>query len=149
MAITSNRAACLALAGAALMLGNTHAFSQKAPDHSNEVRIEASRPVVKQIGRSLTTGAPIDIVQLTRHVSYADLDLATHAGASELEARIKSTAREACRQLEQLYPIGTSEGPGTEGLNCVKDAIDGAMPQAKTAIAAAEKRASSAPSASG
>lgn len=138
MVVNSIRAVPFALASAALVLSSTPAFSQHTSSDTSEVRIEAARSV-ERIGRSSTTGAPIEIVQLTRRVNYSDLDLATQAGAHELEKRIKETSREACGQLDKLYPVGTSEGPGTKGLNCVQDAIDGAMLQARTAIAAAER----------
>jgi UrcA family protein len=118
-------------------LATTGASAIAQQTETSEVKIEAVRSV-QRVGTS-TTGAPIEIVQLTRKVSYADLDLATHRGALELERRINDTAKAACKQLDALYPVSTSEGPGTAGKSCVKDAVDGAMIQARASIAAAEK----------
>ena len=51
------------------------------------------------------TGIPIEQIELTPHVGYGDLKLATAAGASELEKRVKDTAAEARKQLATLYPV--------------------------------------------
>jgi len=102
-----------------------------------QVTIQASHNVTRKIvGRSYT-GIPIELVQLTRHVGYGDLDLAMTSGATELDNRIKATAREACKQLDTLYPLDFSD---TSDRQCVRDAVDGAMAQAKQAITAAEQR---------
>jgi len=135
------RAVQLVLAGAGFAMANAVATAQEKSETA-EVKIEAARPV-ERIGRT-SSGAPIEIVQLTRRVSYADLDLATHEGAKELENRVNETAKAACKQLDTLYPLGTSQGPGTRGLHCVKDAVAGAMPQLRAAVTAAEKRVRSA-----
>jgi len=111
------------------------AIAQQA--QTPEVKIEAGRSV-QRVGTS-TIGAPIELVQLTRRVSYADLDLTTHRGKLDLERRINDTAKAACQQLDTLYPVGTTEGPGEQGRSCVKDAVHGAMVQAQASIAAAEK----------
>lgn len=142
MIINFSRTLPIVLASAGLAFSSALAVADQKASDMSEVRIEAARHVTaKRIGQSATTGAPIEIVQLTRRVNYSDLDLATHVGALELENRIKATAREACRQLDMLYPYGTEEGMGTQGLHCVDDATGGAMLQARTAIAAAEQRA--------
>ena len=120
---------------AALAMTGASAIAQQT--ETSEVKIEAAR-TVQRIGTS-TVGAPIELVQLTRRVSYADLDLATHRGALELERRINGAAKAACHQLDTLYPAGTSEGPGTAGKSCVKDAVDSAMVRAQASIAAVEK----------
>src|SRR5579864_5180539 len=105
---TSVRALCsmeVVLAAVALAMPGASTIAQQAANP--EVKIEAARSV-ERVGTS-ATGAPIEIVQLTRHVSYADLDLTTHRGALELERRINDTARAACKQLDTLYPTGTLE----------------------------------------
>ena len=135
---TSVAAPCsiqVVLTAVALAMTGTSAIAQQT--ETSEVKIEASRSV-QRIGTS-TIGAPIEIVQLTRRVNYADLDLATHRGALDLERRINDTAKAACKQLDTLYPLGTTEGPGKEGKSCVKAAVDSAMVQAQASIAAAEK----------
>ncbi len=102
-----------------------------------QVTVQASHQHVtkKIVGRSYS-GIPIELVQLTRHVGYGDLDLAATAGAAELKKRIEATAHEACKQLDNLYPLEFSD---TSDRQCIRDAVDGAMKQANQAIAAAEK----------
>ena len=129
-AVTSCPMQAVMTAVALAMTGGS-AIAQQA--QAPEVKIEAARSV-QRVGTS-TTGAPIELVQLTRRVSYADLDLTTHRGKLDLERRINDTAKAACQQLDTLYPVGTTE----QGMTCVKNAADGAMVQAQASIAAAEK----------
>jgi UrcA family protein len=75
------------------------------------------------------------VVSITRHVSFADLDLVTYSGTQELKARINETADSICAKLGRMY------GPmGFDRPQCMRDAVRGAMAQARAAIAAAEKR---------
>jgi UrcA family protein len=93
-----------------------------------QITIEASHQVhKKQVGMSYT-GIPIEEVTLHRHVAYQDLKLNTSAGAAELDERIEATAQEACNQLKTLYPLDMAE---TDNRQCVRDAVQGAMQQAK------------------
>lgn len=124
------RAMQVTLVAAGVVVASGPVLAQQTP----QVIIQAER-TTKVVGRSYT-GAPIELVTLTRRVSYADLDLNTHAGATELEKRVNETAKDACKQLDTLYPLSESGGP-----SCVKKATGDAMVQAHVAIAAAEKRA--------
>jgi len=117
------------------------AEEQSAPmedQTASQVTIQAGRGVVtkKQVGTTYT-GIPIELVQLSRRVGYSDLDLSTTAGVDELRNRIQNTAKEACHQLDVLYPLGAPDrDSGTA--QCVQEAIDGATPQARAAVAAAQ-----------
>jgi UrcA family protein len=83
-----------------------------------------------------TTDKDGRLYALVYKVSYADLNLATHSGAVELEKRIKDSAAQACAQLKTLYPITDDTDPP-----CVSAATKNGMAQANKAIAAAEKGA--------
>ena len=113
-------------------------------DELQEVTITATREVERTVGRT-PTGRQVDVIRMTRTVSYADLDLATRAGAAELEKRIDDAAKKDCKDLFTLYPGGSSGGIGNLGTEgpCVKNAVDAAMVQAKAAMAAADKAAAS------
>jgi len=124
----------LAATGAA----STVAVAQQ-PEQLPQVTIEATRSV-KTEGRS-ASGIPIEVVQLSRKVGYADLDLSSHAGATEFEKRINDTAKAACKQLDTLYPI-TASADATSA--CIKGAVEGAMTKAHALIAAADKKGGSA-----
>ena len=104
-----------------------------AQQNEGEVTIEAERPA-KVVGRSYT-GTPIEVATVTRKVRYADLDLTTHVGATELEKRVNETAKSLCKQLDKLYPNTASEGP-----DCVRKASKDAMVQANAAIETAAQR---------
>jgi UrcA family protein len=69
-------------------------------------------------------------LSLTRPVSYSDLDLNTRAGASELRARVRDTAREICSQLNDAYPV--REQPGEP--KCFETAYKSGMTHAEEAI---------------
>jgi UrcA family protein len=88
--------------------------------------------VVVEAERALKAPSPSSVatvreVSLQGWVKYADLDLATEAGASELEKRIQQTAKALCKELDDEYPL-------IEGGDCVKNAVDAAMVDARKAI---------------
>ena len=97
-----------------------------------EITITGER-ASRVVGRSSTTGAPIEELTLSRKVSYADLDLSSSVGASELEKRINDTAKALCERLDVLST--SSSAPG-----CVKHAAEPALAEAHAAIVAAQQR---------
>ena len=104
---------------------------------SDQVTITASGVVKhKQVGVSYT-GMPIEQLDLTRRVSYRDLNLRTAAGQEKLKHRIDYTAHEACKQLTALYPFALWR---TSQADCVHTAINSAMAQLPTAVATAERQ---------
>lgn len=90
--------------------------------------------------RSTRAGFARESVQLSQNVSYADLDLATAQGADELHHRIHQTATRVCDRLGMLYPEGSFAMEWQARRLCVQGAVDGAMTQAKIAIASAERQ---------
>ncbi len=117
-----------AMTGALLVGGLS--LAQQIP----EVIVEA--PHVEKTTQTGPMGRPMTALSIVYKVSYADLNIATHSGAVELEKRIRDTATKACAQLAKLYPE-TSEGPTP----CVEGAIKNGMAQLNKAVAAAEKAA--------
>ena len=97
-----------------------------------EVIVEA--PHVEKTTQTGPMGRKIPAMSISYRVNYADLNLATHSGAVELEKRIKESATKACDQLRKLYPETIEGNPP-----CVDGAVKAAMAQASKAIAAAEK----------
>ena len=120
------RAGLATLVLAAGALGSSTAL---AAEPEVAVTVEAARANV--VGR---TGAGVPVVQyeLRYRVSYADLDLATGAGADTLKKRVQDAARSACADLDKLYPLTEPDR------SCARKAEDGAMSQVSTAIAAAQ-----------
>ncbi|MEZ5500500.1 MAG: UrcA family protein [Steroidobacteraceae bacterium] len=102
---------------------------------STTIVIQGSRETRKVIGRS-DIGAPIVQVDLSHTVSYADLNLASASGAETLRQRVDSTAHLLCRDLDQLYPLESSDPM------CAKHAVHMAKSQVDAAIAAASARRS-------
>ncbi|HYM35153.1 MAG TPA: UrcA family protein [Steroidobacteraceae bacterium] len=115
----------LALAGGAVV----------AAENVTNITIEAQRSQV--VGRS-ALGAPIELVTISRHVNYADLDLVTPAGAAALEKRVGNTATELCKKLDRIYPYTAKGTESTQ--SCIKKASDDAMAQVRAAIASVAAR---------
>lgn len=101
------------------------------PQPEAQVTIRAERPSEKVVGRT-SSGVPIKEYQLTYHVTFADLDVATNVGANALKARVRKAAYSLCGDLDKLYP--TTEPDNT----CVKKAEDDAMSQVNRVITTAQ-----------
>ena len=121
-----------ALLVASLCLGATTALA----DNLKTITIGAGVLTKTVVDHSVSTGAPIEEVVITHRVSYADLDLRTQAGAAELQRRVHETARTACKQLDDLYPLERKQAR-----DCTQTAITAASLQVKNAIAGVRRQA--------
>jgi UrcA family protein len=74
---------------------------------------------------------------LSEAVSYADLDLRYRADQQVLRQRIRDTARSICRRLG----ADDAQRPSPSIPTCESEAVNGAMPQFRTALARAPNRA--------
>jgi len=63
------------------------------------VTVKASRIISEKSVGKTSIGIPIVDISLSYGVSAKDLDLASHAGAMELEKRVNDAALEACKEL--------------------------------------------------
>ncbi len=117
---------------AALLLGLCLSTSALADNRLPSITVEAvvSKAVV---GRS-PIGAPVEQATLTRRVSYADLDLTAYAGATTLKRRVREAAGEACRKLDNVYPL-----EDRQARTCVENAVANASRQVNRAIANAQQ----------
>ena len=96
------------------------------------VNVEASRIVKERIGTTADNLTPINSVSLSYKVSYADLDLATSAGAKALEERVKAASLDACKEITRLYPNASPDDTA-----CAKKAAKEAMVKVSELVAAA------------
>ena len=115
----------ITIAAMSCLAASSAAWTEETP----EVIVEAPH-----VETTAVKGVPA--LSIVYKVSYADLNIGTHTGASELEKRVKDSATQACAQLKKLYPSSVDTNPP-----CVQTAIKNAMAQANRAIAAAEKSA--------
>jgi len=83
---------------------------------------------------------PVEALQLSRSVRFADLDLTTRAGATALQNRILDTATTICNKLMDVNPPGSAHQALQEKTTCVNDAVDGAMTKARQVISSARAR---------
>ncbi len=124
--------ALLALAATGLFIKTDPAIAQQVAEAMEEIVVEA--PIVRrQVGRS-AAGAKIEVIELRRRLSYADLDLSKDADVTELKTRIETTAKESCEQLSEMFPLSPSDRG--EIHHCTNKAVNGAEEQVQAAIAA-------------
>lgn len=102
-------------------------------------RMGRAAVTTETVGRSSSTGAPLERLSLTWSVAYTDLDLSQPSGVAVLDKRIQARASAVCKELDRLFPLSPRGGPA-----CVKEAAQGAKAQAKGVIAAQQKHAASA-----
>jgi UrcA family protein len=118
--------------GIALGLLASAAFASQASAQQIEgVTVEGSRIVKERIGTA-DNSAPINSISLSYRVSYADLDLATGAGAKALEGRVNAAALAACKEITRLYPNASPDDTA-----CAKKAAKEAMVKVSELVAAA------------
>jgi UrcA family protein len=117
----------------ALATASVAAVAQQT-DQTSDANIGAGKVQQTEIRLSYT-GIPIDRFQVDRPVSYADLDLTTVAGATELVKRVTEAAKDACEQVDAADPVDFWD---TDDTSCTKTATDGGLKQANAAIAAAQ-----------
>jgi len=126
-------AAFLAFATTGLVIKSDLAIAQQAAEEIEEIVVEA--PVNRhQVGGPAILGARIEVIELNQRVSYADLDLSKQADVSELETRIKITAKESCEQLSDMFP--TNRWSSLEIQRCTNQVVGGTEDQVQAAIAA-------------
>lgn len=126
--------ALLALAATGLFIKTDPAIAQQVAEEMEEIVVEA--PIVRrQVGRS-ASGAKIEVIELRRRLSFADLDLSKDADVTELKTRIETTAKESCEKLDDMFPF--AEPSGVQGIrSCTDKAVAGTEEQVQAAIAAA------------
>ena len=124
----------LALAATGLVFKTDSAIAQQATEEMEEIVVEA--PIERrEIGRTALV-SKTEIIQLRRRVSYADLDLSKYADVNEFKTRIKTTAKESCEKLDDMFPLIESWAM-VEIRSCTDKAVAGAEEQVQVAIAAA------------
>ena len=74
------------------------------PSSVPEITISAARPSGTVVGRT-SSGGEIVSYEVSYHLGYQDLDLATSAGADELRKRVQVAADSACKDLDKLHPL--------------------------------------------
>jgi UrcA family protein len=122
----------LAVAAAASLMVGGLVLAQS----TEEVTVTASAVAEKSAGRT-ATGAHIVDMSVSYAVGYAGLDLASHAGAMELEKRINDASRMACKEIGRHRPLAQLT-PDEDG--CAKAAAAKAMVRAHELIAEAGKK---------
>jgi UrcA family protein len=98
-----------------------------------EITVQATRSVKTEF--RISGGVPIVDVSLSYGVRFADLDIASHAGAIELEKRVQDAAMAACKEIAKQVPDST---PNVA--ECARNAAGKAMVKVHELEAAATKK---------
>ena len=98
------------------------------------VRREVVNPMMS---KKSSTG--LEMVSISRSVSFADLDLSDPDQVKQLEGRVDIAARDACAEIEKKYPSSRYH-PVPEKQDCPGNAKAAAMIAVRTLEAAAMKR---------
>jgi UrcA family protein len=113
----------------ALALSGTAAVAQES-DQAPGFGIDAGK--VQQTMIQLSDyGTPMERFWVDSKVSYADLDLTTTAGSTELMRRVTEAAKEACAQVHAADPVDLSD---MDDASCLRTATDSALKQVNAAI---------------
>ena len=118
----------LTLASAVLLIAGGLFAEQALAAATGGIVVTAPRTVHReQVGKT-NAGVPIEEVSLTRVVNTSDLDLSKVADRKIFEERVAFTAKEACQQLDMLYPPANFPMK-SDDRQCYKEAVDCAMKQ--------------------
>ncbi|RVT38677.1 UrcA family protein [Sphingobium algorifonticola] len=119
------------MAAAALLAPGASAIAQQpAPPGEAVITVEAPRQAPVPVEHSPYTGAAIAVTTVRMTLLYGDLDLRAPRDAQRLMLRIRNVARDACKQLDRLYPLNPDE-------SCIENTVAHATPLGQAVIAAA------------
>lgn len=102
-----------------------------------EIVVTARPQVLRTVTKTDAAGRVMETLTLERHVSYTDLDLSRPGDVLELKQRIKVNAKEACEEIENMYPLLNWDSEDTTQ-GCINRAVDSANKSLDAAIAAAQ-----------
>ena len=132
VAVSVGAAAFVAVVASGVVLQAGLAVAQQASEVMKVVVVGA--PItVRQVGQAYI-GAKIELIEIKRRVSYADLDLSKQADVIELEIRVETIAKESCEKLSAMYPLDPDSA--IERRSCINQAINSAEDQVQAAILA-------------
>jgi UrcA family protein len=128
------------LAAVAALVGGSLAASGPAVAQTTVGEVTVMAPHAVRRGEMSVSGEPVEIVTLVRHVGYGDLDLTKSTDVEKFKRRITETAKQACDQLDSVFPDGVHVSHLAGSLTnaeCVKAATDSGMAQVDTVMALA------------
>ena len=119
---------------AAGVLGLSPVLAQQGGIKIEEITVIAPWSVTREVVSQTPAGGKAELISLTRHVYYGDLDLTKHADVMTLEQRVNDIAKTSCDQLSKMYPLSGPNPP-----NCAEKAAASAKAEMDKAIASAGK----------
>jgi len=121
-----------AIAGAAASaLIGSMVFAQNV----EEITVQGTRSMTVTLQGRTSSGIPIKDISMSYGVSYAGLDLVSHAGVLELQKRVTDAALAACKEIGRQYPESTPSEA-----DCAKAATDKALAKVNELAAAAASK---------
>jgi UrcA family protein len=120
-------------AAADLPDGNGDRSGSFGDDYDEEV-IVTEGPVIRRQEGWTKLGFPIEIMELNRRVSYADLDLSKEADLFVFELRVETAAKRSCEQLSNKHSFELTSAWAIT--RCTNEAVERSAEQVQAAIAA-------------
>lgn len=102
-------------------------------DYYNGEVIVTERPVTRRQDGRTTRGFSIEVIELKRRVSYADLDLSRQADVTVFESRIETAAKRSCEELALRHSIELMDRSAIT--RCTNEAVNRSVKQVQSAIA--------------
>lgn len=121
----------LGFAATALLIKPGLAIAQQSDEVIQEIAVETTAVVTRNVKTPLEE---LKASELSRAVSYSDLDLTLHKDVVELEKRIYASAKEVCTELADMRPRLRKPEP-----TCIRKAVDSASKKADEIIAEANE----------
>ena len=132
-----NCAVVLAFATTGFVTNSSLAVAAEVTNLVEEIVVRAPTKVERHEYRGISSSSmsKVEIVELKRTVSFADLDLSSEADVMMLEQRIETVAQDSCEKLSDMFPLDRSSK--SELRYCMNEAIESALEAKERAIAAA------------
>ena len=132
-----NCAVVLAFATTGFVTNSGLAVAAEVTNIVEEIVVRAPTKVERHEFRGISSSSMsrVEVVELNRTVSFADLDLSSEADVMMLEQRIETVAQDSCEKLSDMFPLDRSDK--AELRYCMNEAIESALEAKESAIAAA------------
>ena len=119
--------------------------AQAASSQEEQVTVDGPYTVQHQVTKRAIRGRmEEETMSVSQRVSYADLDMSKQSDVDTLRDRVRTAARDSCRELERRFPSSVYI-PDKTRRECVVDTTSQAMAQVETVTSRSLARANTGP----
>ena len=122
----------------------TAGVAQAAPQEE-QVTVDGPYTVQQHVTKRAMQGRmEEETISVSQKVGYSDLDMSRQSDVDKLRDRVRTAAKDSCRELERRFPSAVYI-PDKTRFECVRDATSQAMAQVDTLASRSMARANSGP----